>query len=96
MKNTVTPQDIRIILDASDITVETKFGKTTIVTCKLPNGFVLIEDSSCVDPSNYDEAIGKESCMQRIENRLWELEGYALANKLLDEKIKKWKQELNI
>ena len=52
--------------------------KGTIVTVRLPNGFVLVESSACVDPANYDHAIGYESCMKRIRDKLWLLEGYRL------------------
>ena len=65
----------------SEIKVETVYDKVTVVSCKLPNGFVLIEASGAVDPANYDEKIGKEVCMERIENKLWELEGYVLASR---------------
>jgi hypothetical protein len=31
---------------------------------------------------NYDEVIGTEICKKRIENKLWELEGYCLQKEL--------------
>ena len=82
MKNTITKQQIDELLEKSEIKVETVYDKVTIVNCKLPNGFVLTEASGAVDPANYDEKIGMEVCMERIENKLWELEGYALAKQL--------------
>lgn len=84
MKNTVTQEQIKELLDKSEITVETVYDKVTIVSCKLPNGFVITESSGAVDKSNYDESIGKEICMKRIEDKLWELEGYALAKALYE------------
>jgi len=62
--------------------VSTILGKCTVVTAELPNGFILVEDSACVDPANYNEEIGKEICMQRIRNKVWELEGYKLQSKV--------------
>ena len=53
-----------------------------IVVCKLANGFVITESSGAVDPANYSEEIGKEVCMERIINKLWELEGYKLSCEL--------------
>lgn len=82
MKNTITKQQIDELLEKSEIKVETVYDKVTIVNCKLPNGFVLTEASGAVDPTNYDEKIGMEVCMEKIENKLWELEGYALAKQL--------------
>lgn len=76
--NTVTQGQINEIIATSDIKVYKMFGKTTVVACQLPNGFVIVESSSCVDPENFDEVIGYEICMNRIANKVWELEGYKL------------------
>lgn len=84
MKNTVTKPQIDELLEKSEIKVETVYGKVTIVSCKLPNGFVITESSRAVDTANYDEKIGTEICMARIENKLWELEGYALTKQLYE------------
>lgn len=84
MKNTVTKPQIDELLEKSEIKVETVYGKVTIVSCKLPNGFVITESSGAVDTANYDEKIGTEICMARIENKLWKLEGYALTKQLYE------------
>jgi hypothetical protein len=84
MKNTVTQEQINDILKNSEIEVKTVYGKVTVVCCKLPNGFVITEASGAVDPANYDEKIGVEICMERITNKLWELEGYVLAKRLAE------------
>ena len=81
-KNTVTQSVIDELMESCDIAVTTAFDKCTIVACKLPNGFVIVESSSCVDPANYDEDMGIDICMKNIEKKLWELEGYLLQNKL--------------
>lgn len=77
-KKTLTQEDIDGIIKETEIVVMTMFEKTTIVVAKLPNGFVIVESSSCVSPENYDVNMGKEICMKRIENKIWELEGYKL------------------
>ena len=82
--NTVTQEQIDKLISNSEIIVQTVFDKVTIVSCKLPSGFVITESSGAVDPANYDVNIGKEICMERITNKLWELEGYALAKKLAE------------
>lgn len=84
MKNTVTKPQIDELLEKSEIKVETVYDKVTVVSCKLPNGFVITESSGAVDTANYDEEIGTEICMTRIENKLWELEGYALTKQLYE------------
>ena len=81
-KNTVTQSVIDELMESCDIAVTTAFDKCTIVACKLPNGFVIVESSSCVDPANYDEDMGIDICMKNIEKKLWELEGYLLQNNL--------------
>lgn len=81
-KNTITQSVIDELMESCDIAVTTAFDKCTIVACKLPNGFVIVESSSCVDPANYDEDMGVDICMKNIEKKLWELEGYLLQNKL--------------
>lgn len=52
--------------------------KTTCVTATLPSGFEIVATSACVDPANYDEALGRKLCINKIEDKLWELEGYRL------------------
>jgi hypothetical protein len=74
----VTKEHITKIMESSTFTVDTVFDKCTIVSCKLPNGFVIVESSACVSPENYDEKIGANICMDKIENKIWELEGYLL------------------
>lgn len=78
MKNTVTQEQIDNLINEAEIEVITVFEKCTLVTVKLKNGFVLTESSACVDKINYDMEIGKEICIERIKNKLWELEGYKL------------------
>lgn len=74
----VTKEQIEQLKAGAEVNVQTLFGKCTVVTVRLRNGFVLTESSACVDPENYDETMGLEICLERIENKLWELEGYAL------------------
>lgn len=52
--------------------------KTTVVHATLANGFEIVESSSCVDPKNYDEEIGKQICLQRIKDQVWHMLGFTL------------------
>lgn len=85
MANTVTETHIKGLMESAELDVKTIFGKVTVVTAKFPNGFTVVESSACVDPSNYSEEIGKQIVLERIENKLWELEGYLLQNKLYNQ-----------
>jgi hypothetical protein len=58
--------------------VVTMGDKTTVVQATLRNGFVITESSSCVDPANYDKDVGEKICMDRIQNKVWELLGFML------------------
>lgn len=81
----ITQEMIDDIILKSTITVETVFDKCTIVTCKLPNDFVIVESSACVSSENYDEDTGVEICMGKIIDKVWELEGYKLQSELYEE-----------
>lgn len=81
-RNTITDEQIDEIVNRTEFKTMTIYGKTTIVSAKLPNGFVIVEASSCVDPDNYDETIGADVCKKRIINKIWELEGYKLQDEL--------------
>lgn len=80
--NSVTQEQVDEILDNSYINVQKIFDKCTVVSVQLPNGFILVESSSCVDPINYNHKIGTEICLARIKNKIWELEGYKLQDKV--------------
>lgn len=94
--NTVTDEMIDKIIKETEFKIQNAYGKTTIVTAKLPNGFVITELSSCVDPANYDENIGFTLCKAKIVSKLWELEGYKLQDKLYRDSQRKDVKDLTI
>ena len=58
------------------------YNRICSITKWICYGFVIVESSSCVDPINYSEVMGTSICIDRIKNKLWELEGYKLQNEL--------------
>lgn len=85
MKNSVQYEDIKKIMDESTI-VDWKLGdKTTAVMLTTKEGFVITETSSCVSAENYNHEIGKELCLNKIEDKLWAYEGYLLQKKMYQE-----------
>lgn len=82
LTNTVTPAMIDDIVRRCKWKTMTVFDKCTVVSCQLPNGFVIVESSACVDPANYNEELGKIICKDRIINKIWELEGYRLQTEI--------------
>ena len=83
MKNTVTIEQVKE--NMKDVLVRTldDFGKPcTYVTVRMKNGFTIRESTTCVDPANYNEEIGKEICLKKIEDKIWFLLGYQLQEDL--------------
>ena len=80
--NKVTIEDVKA--NMKDVLTRTvyEFGKPcTYVTVRMRNGFTLRESTTCVDPANYDEEIGKQICLEKIEDKIWMLLGYELQSK---------------
>jgi hypothetical protein len=81
-KNTVTQEHVENIFQNTTLDYATTFGKCTVLTAQLPNGFIIVESSACVDPINFDADMGADICNERVKNKIWELEGYVLQSKL--------------
>lgn len=54
---------------------------TTICNIKMVNGFSVRGESSCVDSRNFDMEIGRQIAYRDAFSKLWQLEGYLLAEK---------------
>ncbi|MDD7545216.1 MULTISPECIES: Gp49 family protein [Actinobacillus] len=54
----------------------------TVCVLTLRNGFTVTGESACVSPANYDKTIGENVAYKNAFDKLWQLEGYALKNKL--------------
>lgn len=81
--NSVTKE--QVLANMQDVLTRTEyeFGKpVTYVTVRMQNGFTLRESTTCVDPNNYDEEIGKKICLEKIEDKVWFLLGYQLQEKI--------------
>ncbi len=95
-KNKVTKQDIDKILANTFVKVEKYGDKTTVLMATLPNDFVIVESSSCVDPANFDMSVGEEICMDKLVDKIYELEGYKLQSKLHEEQTNNIGLEIKI
>ena len=60
----------------------------TICILTLKNGFKVTGQSACLSAENYDSAIGEKVAHQNGFEKLWELEGYLLKQRLFDEQDK--------
>jgi Phage protein (N4 Gp49/phage Sf6 gene 66) family len=80
--NRVTQEQIDGLLDAAETEEHTFWGKELIVSYRLPCGFTISGHGACVDPANFDPAIGRRVARQDASNQLWLLEGYLLQHRL--------------
>jgi hypothetical protein len=83
----VRPQDLD---DAIDPHVAVQYhvfpgSNTTVCLLTMKNGFTVVGESSCVDPTNFDEEIGREVAYKDARNKLWPLLGFALRERLAAE-----------
>jgi hypothetical protein len=62
----------------TDVDVTTIGEKTTVVNAHTRSGFDTIRHSSCVDPKNYSEELGKQYAMEEVVNDLWAHLGFVL------------------
>lgn len=83
----ITEEYIAEIMENSEFETFTTFDKCTIVSCRLPNGFVITESSACVSPEDYNEDLGVDICFDKIADKIWELEAYRLQQHLWEEEF---------
>lgn len=50
----------------------------TVCIVQTTSGFMICDSSAAIDPANYDAAVGKTVAYNKVINRLFELEGYAI------------------
>ena len=62
----------------TDVDVMTVGDKTTVVNAHTLTGFDIVKHSSCVDPKNYSEKLGKKYAMEEVVNHLWAHLGFVL------------------
>ena len=74
--NKITDKEVNRFI--GDVKISKLDEKTTIVTSEGLTGFVSHAVSSCVDPKNYDEEIGKEIGIERIKNKIYPCLGFVL------------------
>lgn len=58
----------------------TPHGTLTICTIEMKNGFKFVGTAACVDPENFDAAIGQRVAYDDAFRQIWSHEGYVLAN----------------
>lgn len=79
----LTPEKIDQTIISEDYHV---FPNTTVTVCclTLKNGFTSVGESACASPANFDEALGRKIAKQNAREKIWQLEGYLLKQKLFE------------
>lgn len=60
-------------------------GRTTLCVLSLENGFTITGTSACVHAENFDIDIGRQYAYAEAFRKIWELEGYLLAQRLYED-----------
>jgi predicted RNase H-like HicB family nuclease len=58
--------------------------RLTFCVLVLRNGFTVTGESACVSPENFDPATGRKIAREHARNKIWQLEGYALRQRLFE------------
>jgi hypothetical protein len=48
----------------------------------LKNGFTVTGESACASPENFDAELGRKIAFKNAREKIWQLEGYLLKEKL--------------
>lgn len=79
----LTPDDIdRAVVDE----MYHVFDGTTLTVCVLvlKNGYTVTGESAAVSKDNFDAEIGKRIARDNARNKIWQLEGYLLRQRLFE------------
>jgi len=79
----VTPQRLEEIIVSEQFHV---FAGTTFTACllTLENGYTVLGESACASPENFNAELGRKIARDNAKNKIWQLEGYLLRQKLSD------------
>lgn len=58
--------------------------KAMVCELTLINGFTVRGESACVSKDNFDQEIGEKISRENARNKIWELEGYLLQQKVFN------------
>jgi hypothetical protein len=82
----LTEDDIRArVIDAEFFHVDGT--TTTLCLLKTISDFVVTGTSACIDPAEFDAAVGRELAYKDALRQLWSLEGYRVSCAAHDAKI---------
>ena len=77
----LTPADIDAAIVSETFTVLPS-GKAMVCELTLRNGFTVRGESAGVSKEHFDEGIGQKISRENARNKVWELEGYLLQERV--------------
>ena len=79
----VTPARLEEVIVSEQFHV---FTGTTFTACllTLENGYTVLGESACASPENFNAELGRKIARDNAKNKIWQLEGYLLRQKLHD------------
>lgn len=81
----ITYEYVDEIMQNSEIEIQTVCDKCAVVSCKLPNGYVIVESASCPSVEEYDEDTYADICLDKIAEKIFELETYRIQEEIYRE-----------
>lgn len=84
----LTPEGIDKKIESETYTIMPS-GKTIVCELTLRNGFTVRGEASVVSRSNFNEEVGRKISREDARNKVWQLEGYLLQQKLHEEATNK-------
>lgn len=80
LRNKVTKEQLDELVAQSKVEYAVFGKKLTVAVITLPTNFKVTGEASCVDASNFNKELGETYALENAVKKLWELEGYLLAN----------------
>lgn len=77
----LTPDSIDAVIVSDTYTVLPS-GKVMVCELTLKNGFTIRGEAATVSKANFNEEIGRKISYKNAREKIWELEGYLLQDKL--------------
>lgn len=87
-ENTVTVEQIEKLINEAETQEAIFWDKELVVSYRLKSGFTVLGRAACVDPANFDLELGRVLAKKDAKEKLWQLEGYLLQNRLAEYKSK--------
>ena len=80
----LTPDSIDAVIVAEQYHV---FPGTCLTVCvlTLANGFTVTGESACASPANFNKEIGQKIAREQAREKIWQLEGYLLKQRLYEQ-----------